>query len=122
MRVEIRRASETTKAKPYGIGLEEEFIFLRDIIYNNLKSPIKNLSVKLEDEPTTSYSEFIQDMSALHDSLFVEGSEVIPNSELIQINEYLGSLGIDNLRYPIKKDIIQISKFINADYEPYKGD
>ena len=90
-------------------------------IYNNLKSIIKNTDVKITNDDTgNGYENFLESMSLLHDKEIL-GLDVDVPIGIEDIDEYLGLLGLGE-NYQMKKDIIRLSKFLNADYTAYEGE
>ena len=110
--MQIRNPSEVTTKKPYGQDFVNNDIFMSREIYNHLKSVLENETAKIN---FSSYGEFLQDMEILHQFLiYGDISNDFPEI-LLAINEYLGSLGLDE-EYIIEKDITNLNKFVNADY------
>jgi len=93
-------------------------ISLNGIIYSNLKSPINNKSVVLDETPNSAYDKFIYDMSILHDIIILENGDLDMPKDIEYLDDYLGQLGLIE-RYPRNRDIIELSFFINCDYDPY---
>ena len=114
--VRISQESEIDSSNSYCVTDDGSNITLQRTIYNNLKSIVKNTNVDDADDIAGSgYAQFVEDMSMLHDQMYNSSGEEVPDG-IQYVNQYLGELGISQ-EYPMKKDIIQITKFINADYE-----
>ena len=112
--IKISQQSETSSSKAYLVSGDGSDIVLQRTIYNNLKSLVKNTNVAVLNGGGSSYDQFILDMCALHDKNIL-GTDVDVPVGTDEVNTYLGLLG-ESEDYPMKKDIIQLNKFLNADY------
>ncbi|RLC29496.1 MAG: hypothetical protein DRH37_07415 [Deltaproteobacteria bacterium] len=117
-KVKITQESEISSSASYSASeIDRTRITLQRTIYNNLKSLIKNEDVYIPlDKSGTGNIQFLEAMSILHDILIL-GLPVEMPPGVDSIDEYLGLLGLDE-KYPMKKDIIHLKKFLNADYTP----
>ena len=114
--VRISQESEIGSKSSYSVH-NGSMIRLQRPIYNNLKSLMKNSIVEIPENQTgDGYIQFLEDMSILHEFLINDSTEPVPDG-ISLVDEYLGELGIDD-EYMLKKDIIQLNKFLNADYIP----
>ncbi len=109
-KVVITQTSETTKKKAY--KLIGDKLGLNLVIYTDLGSNTKNLTVVREPVPLNAFSEFMLDMDN-YDS-------ITPTNDLVAINDYLGILGI-SVEFPIVRVLSDRQKKVNAKYKsPYK--
>jgi len=119
--VKISQQSEITSSKSFSISGDGSSIIMQRTIYNNLKSIIKNTDVKITNDDTgNGYENFLESMSLLHDKEIL-GLDVDVPIGTEDVDEYLGLLGLSE-NYQMKKDIIRLSKFLNADYTAYEGE
>jgi len=113
-KVNISQHSEVTSSKTYCVSGEDTNITMQRTIYNNLKSLVKNSDVKIGDDfNSDGYSGFLEDMCILHDNLILGSTHELPEG-IVVIDSYLGKLGISEM-YPFRKDMVKLSKFLNAD-------
>jgi len=113
--VKISQESEVASKKSYNISEDGSVITIQRPLYNNLKSLVHNTTVTIpENEVGTGFIQFLRDMSILHDIKYNNSTEPIPDGIEV-LDEYLGELGMTE-SYPMKKDIINLNKFLNADY------
>ena len=113
--IKISQQSENSSSKCYSVSGNGMEITLQRVVYNNLKSLVKNTNVAIATGGQGSaYDQFLEDMTILHDIKFNGSTEAIPDG-IQYVDEYLGELGISE-SYPIKKDIIHLTKFLNVDY------
>ena len=114
--VKILQQSEIGSSDSYSASDDGSSLSLQKTIYNNLKSLVKNTNVNYSgDIQGSGYAQFLDDMNTLQKIMYDSSGEEIPDG-IQYVNQYLGQLGI-NESYPIKKDIIHLTKFLNADYE-----
>ena len=117
--IKISQESQISSKESYKVSADGTVITIQRPIYNNLKSLVHNTTVRIPDEEVgDGLSQFLVDMSILHDIMYNGSTEPIPEG-IANLNEYLGELGMDE-SYPMKKDIIHLTKFLNADYTPYE--
>jgi len=113
--IKISQESEVGSKKSYNVSEDGSVITIQRPLYNNLKSLVHNTTVTIpENEVGTGFIQFLKDMSILHDIKYNGSTEPIPDGIEI-LDEYLGELGMTE-SYPMKKDIIHLKKFLNADY------
>ena len=113
--IKISQESEIASSGSYKVSGDGSDITIQRVIYNNLKSLVNNTNVSLAGTGKgDGYYQFLEDMSILHNIMYNKSTEDIP-AGIENVNQYLGQLGMDQ-KYPLKRDIIQLNKFLNADY------
>ncbi len=114
LNIKISQQSEIGSSDSYNVSEDGSEITLQRTIYNNLKSLVNNTTVKIEETVGSGYSQFLTDMDILHRIKYEKSTEPMPEG-IEYIDEYLGELGMTR-NYQMKKDIIYLKKFLNADY------
>ena len=114
LNIKISQQSEIGSSDSYNVSEDGSEITLQRTIYNNLKSLVNNTTVKIEETVGSGYSQFLTDMDILHRIKYEKSTEPMPEG-IEYIDEYLGELGMTR-NYQMKKDIIHLKKFLNADY------
>jgi len=114
LNIKISQQSEIGSSDSYNVSVDGSEITLQRTIYNNLKSLVNNTTVKIEETVGSGYSQFLTDMDILHRIKYEKSTEPMPEG-IEYIDEYLGELGMTR-NYQMKKDIIHLKKFLNADY------
>ncbi len=117
--IKISQESEISSKESYKVSDDGSVITIQRPIYNNLKSLVHNTTVAIPEESVgNGLDQFLVDMSILHDIMFNGSTEPIPEG-IDNLDEYFGKVGLDE-SYPMRKDIIHLTKFLNADYTPYE--
>ena len=114
LNVRISQESEIGSKPSYSTSSNGSRITLQRTIYNNLKSLINNTAVEVEETVGSGYSQFLIDMETLYRIKYNESTEPMPEG-IEYVDAYLGELGMTR-DYQMKKDIIHLNKFLNADY------
>ena len=113
--IKISQQSEGSSSKSYSVSGDGSEITIQRVVYNNLKSLVKNTSVTIADKGQGSaYNQFLEDMAILYRIKYENSTEEMPDG-IEYLDEYLGEIGMTET-YPLKKDIIHLTKFLNADY------
>ena len=112
MKVRIFKQSGNINKYPY-YSPDKVTLCIENDIYNGLKTVTQNEILTLDDG-SIEFQKFLQDMEYLHNEIINGDTSMQYPAELINLDRYLGSLGIDEF-YPIKSDVPKITKTVNAD-------